>query len=88
MINVLKNKNLINDKQPACFTFDLSIRVSQVAFVETTYTSDTDPIENELVRIDWSAKMKDQLFDPRQKLSVFLQFKESMKEEYKTLKFS
>lgn len=57
-------------------------------YVETTYTADTDPIENELVRVDWSAKLREELFDARQKLSVFLQFKESMKEEYKTLKFS
>lgn len=72
----------------ACFAFELSIRVTQVIFNETSYTPGTDPTENELIRIDWSNKMQDQLFDPRQKLSVFLQFKDSMKEEYKTLKFT
>jgi hypothetical protein len=52
------------------------------------YMADSDPTQNELTRIDWSSKLKNQRFDPRQKLSVFLQFKESMKEEYKTLKFT
>ena len=84
----MKNKGLLTEENNACFTFDLSIRISEVQFNETNYTPDTDPTENELVRIDWSNKLSDQLFDPRSKLSVFLQFKESMKEEYKTLKFT
>ena len=52
-----------------------------------------------MIRIDWpvedvrgfsesSTGLIVRRFDSRQRLSVFLQFKESMKEEYKTLKFS
>ena len=81
----------LNAKTPSqtfCFPFDLSLRVSHTLFTEKDYNAETDPTENELVRIDWSMKFKDEKFDPRQKLSVFLQFKESLKEEYKTLKFT
>ncbi len=52
------------------------------------YLAEEDPTENELIRIDWSSKRKEDKVDPKQKLSVFLQFKESMREEYKTLKFT
>jgi hypothetical protein len=39
------------------------------------------------MRIDLSTKLSNELFDPRQKLSAFLQFRNSMKEDYKQLKF-
>lgn len=78
LISTLKSKSLL--KNEICFTFDLSIRVSEAVHEEDSYEPFTDPDENEIVRIDWSHKLKDQRFDPRQKLSVFIQFKESMKE--------
>ncbi|CDW81429.1 laminin subunit alpha-like [Stylonychia lemnae] len=89
MFSELTTNKVVDSSTVLCITFDLSVRITQVIHDEDNYTPDTDPTENELIRIDWQGgKLKDQKFDSRQKLSVFLQFKESMKEEFKTLKFT
>jgi len=73
-------------KEESCFTFELSIRVSKPKFEENEYFTDTDPEENELVRIDWEGHVNGEstntstvpLLDPSKKLIVYLEFKESL----------
>jgi len=55
LISTLKSKQLLNDE--VCFTFDLSVRISEAAHEEDSYEPFTDPDENEIVRIDWSHKL-------------------------------
>lgn len=57
LIQMLKTRSLITDTKLACFTFDLSLRVTQVVYAEVNYTPGSDPTENELIRIDWSSKL-------------------------------
>ena len=42
-------------RNPACFPFSLSLRVSKPVFDEIEYEKETDPTENELVRVQWEA---------------------------------
>lgn len=71
-----------------CFNFGLSMRITQDSSVHNNYLStNTSNFTNELMRIEWPVKSKNDYFDPRQKLSVVLEFKSSMKELYKEIKF-
>ena len=43
--------------------------------------------ENEVVAIDWSTSNSKQFFDHRNKLVLFVEFRDSLKEDYKMIKF-
>lgn len=61
-----------------CFPFDLSIRISKPEFDENEYEKETDPDENELIRVVWGFKER---FDPQYKLEGRLEFKETLENE-------
>lgn len=67
--------------KPVCFPFSLSIRVSKPVFDELDYEKETDPEENELVRVQWEGtKTTDEkeIFDPLNKLVAVMEFKETV----------
>jgi hypothetical protein len=79
--NAIITQKLSNSS--ACFPFSLSLRVSKPVFDEIEYEKETDPSENELVRVQWegtksSAEDGREIFNPEDKLQAIMEFKESV----------
>lgn len=61
LLDILTSRNMLTSDNEVCFPFDLSIRATEIK------PEDENKAEyrNELVRIDWSTKLSNELFDPR-----------------------
>jgi hypothetical protein len=61
LVQILKSKGILPKGKEACFTFDLSFRATEV----TADNEFEESTRNELMRVDWSTKLQDELVDPR-----------------------
>ena len=81
-------------KEGSCFRFDISMRVtaSQILNEAKYLEPDGRILENQLVRVAWQGTVlksdNTSFYDSREKVLAVLEFKQSMRDQHSTIKFS